>query len=177
MIRPVNKNDAARIASLYAPFVTNSAISFELTAPSADEMAERIHEYTKKYPWYVWEEDGNVVGYAYASSYRSREAYQWNAEVSVYIDPTYSRRGIARKLYKKLFSDLDHMGIVNIYAVITQPNEPSVHFHESCGFKYLTTYKHVGYKLGHWHDVGWWVRTAPALPTPPKTPQWTAGSN
>lgn len=167
MLRPVQISDAEAVTAIYAPFVERTAISFELTPPSAQQMEERIVELTKIYPWYVWEEEGRIAGYAYAGPYRTRAAYQWNAEVSVYVDPTYARRGIARALYQQLTSDLDRLGLVNLYAVIALPNEASVRLHEACGFEYFATYKNVGFKFDRWHDVGWWVRSVGKLPTQP----------
>jgi L-amino acid N-acyltransferase YncA len=99
MLRPVNENDAADIVRIYEPYVTNSHVSFELVAPTETEMRHRIREYTNLFPWYVWEDQKKVVGYAYASTYRTRAAYQWNAEVSVYVD---SFRNEKTRLHKPL---------------------------------------------------------------------------
>jgi phosphinothricin acetyltransferase len=168
VLRPVHPNDAAAIVAIYTPFVEQTAISFELIPPTVPQMRQRISELTEKYPWYVWEEAGRVVGYAYAGPYRTREAYQWNAEVSVYVDPGFNRRGIARALYAQLITELERTGFINLYAVIALPNDPSVKLHEACGFEYFATYKNVGFKLNRWHDVGWWVRSVKDLPQRPK---------
>jgi L-amino acid N-acyltransferase YncA len=167
MIRAVSLQDAEKIAAIYAPYVFSSHISFELIPPDASQMRERIKEYTARFPWFVWEEEGQVVAFAYASQYRTREAYRWNAEISVYVEEKYQGRGVARKLYEHLISEMHRRGFVNLYAVIAQPNEPSVGFHESFGFTYVGVFKNVGYKFGKWHDVGWWVLTRTELPENP----------
>ena len=167
MLRPVTENDAADIIKIYEPHVTNSHVSFELVAPSEAEMQARIREYTQTFPWFVWEENGKVAAYAYASTYRTRAAYQWNAEVSVYVDKQQSKKGLGRKLYEELINEMKRRGYINLYAVIALPNEPSIKFHEAMGFEYLGVYKNVGFKLGKWHDVGWWVLSEKKLPAAP----------
>ena len=167
MLRAVTENDAAEIIKIYEPHVTNSHVSFELIAPSEKDMRARIQEYTRTFPWYVWEEGNKVVAYAYASTYRTRAAYQWNAEVSVYVDQQNAKKGVGRKLYEALISDMKKRGYINLYAVIALPNEASIKFHEAMGFDYLGVYKNVGYKLGKWHDVGWWVLSENELPKSP----------
>ena len=167
MLRPVTENDAADIIKIYEPHVTNSHVSFELVAPTEAEMRARIKEYTQSFPWYVWEENNKVVAYAYASTYRTRAAYQWNAEVSVYVDQDQVKKGVGRRLYEKLINEMKKRGYINLYAVIALPNEASTKFHEAMGFEYLGVYKNVGFKLGKWHDVGWWVLSEKTLPSSP----------
>ena len=156
MIRAVRTEDAAEILAIYSPFITNTAVSFEYEVPSVDEISRRISDTTAKYPWVVWEENGRVLGYAYASSHRARPAYQWSVEVSVYLHPDARRKGIATLLYHDLFDQLRSSGFYNAYAGITLPNEASVGFHESLGFAPIGVYPRIGYKHGKWHDVGWW---------------------
>ncbi|HEX4875408.1 MAG TPA: GNAT family N-acetyltransferase, partial [Chitinophagaceae bacterium] len=112
--------------------------------------------YLDNWPWLVCEADGRIAGYAYASRYRERVAYQWSVECSVYVHDDYHRSGIARALYTALFSILKKQGYRNVYAVINLPNERSVAFHENMGFRWFATYEQVGYKLGQWKNVGWW---------------------
>lgn len=161
IIREVALHDAARILEIYAPHVVESAVSFELELPTIAAMQERIAAYTATYPWYVAEEEGRVIGYAYASSYRERKAYQYCVETSVYIDASSQQKGIARALYNRLFEELKQRGFAQAFAVITQPNEKSVAFHQSQGFESFALYEKVGYKFNRWHDVLWmrrWIK-------------------
>lgn len=148
--------DAAAILDIYAPYIRHTSITFETDVPSVAEFANRISSYLENWPWLVYEMNGLVVGYAYASRYRERVAYQWGVECSVYINPDHHRRGIARILYTKLFALLKMQGFTTVYAVINLPNDESVALHESMGFNYFATYEKVGYKLGRWKNVGWW---------------------
>lgn len=155
-IRSVKLDDAARILEIYSPHITNSSTSFETDVPSIDEFKKRISEYTSKFPWIVYELDGKVVGYAYASAHRSRCAYEWSVESSVYVDPDFQGKGVGSKLYQELFKLLKTQGVVNIFAGITLPNEGSIKLHESLGFTYIGKFMDVGFKQGQWWDVGWW---------------------
>lgn len=154
-IRPVADADVRRIREIYAPHILHSAVSFELDLPSEEDMLQRIRQYTLQYPWLVAEENGNVLGYAYASSYRERKAYRFCVETSVYIDPTAARKGMASLLYEKLFRELKEKGFTQAFALITQPNEASVSFHRSQGFESVALFESVGYKFDRWHDVLW----------------------
>ena len=155
-IRLAVEADAAAIAAIYRPFVESTAISFEIDPPSADELAHRIRETLSAYPWLVYEVRGDIAGYAYATRHRVRAAYQWSVDTSVYVHPEFRRYGIGRGLYMSLFGILSAQGYFNAYAGITLPNPASVALHESVGFEPLGVYRRVGYKLGAWHDVGWW---------------------
>jgi L-amino acid N-acyltransferase YncA len=173
-IRSIHSNDTEAVLSIYAPYILQTAATFETAVPSQQEFSERIAQYTAKYPWLVAEEEGKVVGYAYAGKHRDRDAYQWCAESSVYVEKAYQGKGVARKLYEQLFQLLREDGYVNIYAGITQPNEPSNRLHQHMGFEPVGTYQKVGYKLGRWHDVLWMVKTLidhPSEPAPPKKHQ------
>jgi phosphinothricin acetyltransferase len=156
MIRLVKPADAAAVLAIYAPYVRDTSITFETEVPTEAEMQERIMHYSENWPWLVVEAEGRVVGYAYASRYRERVAYQWSVECSVYIHVEHMRAGLAGKLYTKLFSLLKMQGFTTVYAVINLPNDRSVLFHEKMGFRYFATYEKVGYKLGQWKNVGWW---------------------
>jgi L-amino acid N-acyltransferase YncA len=148
--------DADAIAAIYRPVVELTAISFETDAPGRAEMARRIAETMPAYPWLVCEIEGAVAGYAYATRHRVRGAYRWSVDTSVYIADTHRRRGVGTGLYASLFAILNAQGYVNAYAGIALPNPGSVGLHESVGFEPIGVYRHVGYKLGRWHDVGWW---------------------
>jgi L-amino acid N-acyltransferase YncA len=155
-IRLAQPHDAEAIATIYRPFVEGTAISFEAVPPDCDEMARRIMETITSYPWLVCEVEGQVAGYAYATRHRVRAAYQWSVDTSVYVAPKYWRCGIGRGLYVSLFGILATQGFFNAYAGIALPNPGSVALHESVGFRPVGVYRRVGYKLGAWHDVGWW---------------------
>lgn len=158
LIRPVQIQDTKAILDIYAPYILNSAFTFETTVPSEQEFAERINTYTQKYPWLIAEDDGKIIGYAYAGKHRDREAYQWCVESSVYVLDEYHGKGIAHHLYNRLFELLKQFGYINVYAAITLPNSKSISFHTKMGFEHFTTFKNIGYKLGKWHDVAWMVK-------------------
>jgi phosphinothricin acetyltransferase len=155
-IRPAQEQDAEAVRAIYAPFCERTAISFEFQAPTADEMRSRILAILRHYPWLICQIGQEVTGYAYASGHRTREAYQWSVDVSVYVGEGHQRAGVGRALYTSLFHILRLQGFVNAYAGITLPNPASVGLHESFGFEPVGVYRRVGYKHGRWHDVGWW---------------------
>ena len=156
MIRLAAKQDAKDLLKIYAPFILNSGITQEIEIPAENEFQERISSTLEVRPWLVCEIDGEIAGYAYAGKHRERKGYQWCTEPSVYVGEKFYHRHAATALYTALFDILKLQGFVNAYAVITLPNDNSVAFHENFGFTYLTTYKKIGFKLGQWHDVGWW---------------------
>jgi phosphinothricin acetyltransferase len=164
--------DAARVAEIYRPAVDGSYISFEETAPTADEMAERMRRVLARLPWLVAEdESGVVVGYAYASPHRERAAYRWSVDISVYVDPAWHGRGIGRLLYDELLERLRVQGFVNVYAGVTLPNPASVALHEAIGMTRVGVYHRVGYKLGEWRDVAWFeLRLGEPATNPPAEP-------
>ncbi|HVE39247.1 MAG TPA: arsinothricin resistance N-acetyltransferase ArsN1 family B [Planctomycetota bacterium] len=156
IIRSVERSDAPAIRAIYAPFVSESATSFEIEPPDAAAMERRIQEQRDQFPWLVYEVGGEVLGYAYASPHRAaRKAYQWCVEVSIYIHERARRRGIGRALYGSLFDLLRRQGYVNAYAGITLPNPGSLRLHESLGFAPIGVYPRIGFKFGTWHDVIW----------------------
>jgi phosphinothricin acetyltransferase len=171
IIRPIRADDAPEVLEIYKPAVLSTAFTFEVEVPSVEDMRSRIAKVTETYPWIVAEEGGRVVGYAYASQHRERIAYRWCVDVSVYIHPDHHRKGIGKKLYEHLLPILKRQGFYNAYAGITIPNDGSVLLHERFGFRHLGTYRHVGFKLGVWHDVGWWsLELNPALGSQPTEP-------
>lgn len=159
IIRNATPQDAAQIQAIYEPIVHDTVISFEIETPTVDEMAGRMEAIQQRFPWLVCELEGEIAGYVYASPHHERAAYQWSANVSVYIHPDHHRRGVGRALYTSLFALLKLQGFYNVYAGITLPNPGSVGIHESMGFELVGIYKQVGYKFGAWHDVGWWSLT------------------
>jgi L-amino acid N-acyltransferase YncA len=179
IIRLATEYDAEPVADIYAPNVTDDIVSFETEAPSAQEMRRRIESTLQRFPWLVCERRGRVLGYAYAGAHRSRAAYRWSVDVSAYVDEGERRTGVGRALYTSLLSVLALQGFYNAYAGIALPNPASVRLHEAVGFRRVGICAGVGYKLGAWHDVGWWhlaLRDRRADPEPPSDLTSTQGS-
>ncbi|MEE9380059.1 MAG: arsinothricin resistance N-acetyltransferase ArsN1 family B [Hyphomonadaceae bacterium] len=169
-VRIANANDGADVAEIYAPIVKDTFISFEDVPPTASEMSARIEETLRTHPWLVVEEGGAILAYAYATPHRSRAAYGWSCDVSVYVGENARRTGAARTLYQHLFSTLIRQGYSNTFAGIALPNEASVGFHEHIGFEPVGIYPCVGFKKGSWRDVGWWSRPLQTLDNNPSQP-------
>ena len=155
IVRDAGPADAAACAAIYAPYVRDTAISFELEPPNAEEMAARIAASAAGHAWVVLEEDGRVVGYAYGKELNARAAYRFSCEVSVYIEPGRRRSGAGRALYGALFERLRARGFRIAVAGMTEPNDASEGLHRAFGFRHVGTYENIGYKLGRWHDVTW----------------------
>lgn len=145
--------DALRCAEIYTPYVVDSVISFEYEAPSIEEVRRRMAD---SIMWLVAEENGEVTGYAYTTRHRDRSAYQWSADVAVYVGPGAHRRGIGTALYQALIERARGLGLRQLCAGVTQPNESSNRFHEAMGFEPVGTYRRIGWKFGGWHDVRWY---------------------
>lgn len=143
---------------IYAPFVLHTATSFETEVPGRADFEERVMSYAAKAPWLVAIEGETVLGYAYATAHRSRGAYRWNQEVTVYVHPNHQKKGIARALYEKLLELLRYLGYTKALAIITLPNEASLGFHRNLGFQHLGDMPNIGFKFGKWHDTSWWHR-------------------
>ena len=160
--------DAAAIQGIYAPYCEFSTVSFETKAPSVEDMGRRIRKISEQFPWIVGELDHHILGYAYGCQHRERAAYQWSVDSTVYVSPPAQRTGLGRGLYTSLFRILALQGYCKAYAGITLPNPASVGLHEALGFKPVGIYRGVGYKLGSWHDVGWWqLNLQPESDEPP----------
>ena len=157
-IRSAVEADAPALLAIYRPFVDSTAVSFETIAPTVPEFAGRIARVLTSWQWLVAERDGQCIGYAYGSSHRERPAYRWSVEVSAYVHPHHHRQGVAHALYLRLFEELAVKGFCNAYAGTTLPNEASVALHRAVGFQPIGTFKAVGRKFGHWHDVAWFHR-------------------
>lgn len=153
MIRLATADDGPALAAIYAPAVTEVATSFELEPPDGAEMSRRIREKLTKYPWLVCERGGEILGYAYAGTFRERAAYQWSTEVSAYVRADVHRSGVGRALYRSLFAILVLQGFRNALAGVTLPNPGSVGLHTAVGFTPIGVFKGVGHKFGRWHDV------------------------
>jgi len=170
VIRMATPRDAAGIHAIYAPIVRDTFVSFELEAPGESQIAQRIAATLRKYPWIVMEDGEGIAGYAYANEHRERLAYQWSVDVSCYVHPRARGRGIGRSLYQALLRVLRAQGFCNAFAGIALPNAASVALHESVGFKPIGLYRNVGYKLGAWHDSGWWQCAFGEFASPPPIP-------
>ncbi len=158
IVRPATSADAEACRAIYAPFVTDNWVSFELVVPSLTEFAARIETFSATHEWLTAEIDGCVAGYAYGSPHRTREAYGTSCDVAVYVDPDFARRGVGRVLYDALLPALGAKGSHAAFAGIALPNAGSIALHEACGFEPIGIYKEVGWKMGGWRDVGWWQR-------------------
>jgi L-amino acid N-acyltransferase YncA len=155
-VRVATEADAEVVAAIYAPYVTDTAISFEEESPSPGEMGRRIAYSLKTHPFLVYDSGQGVVGYAYAGPHAARPAYRWSCDVSAYVASGQARRGVGRALYGELLNILKAQGFHSAFAGVALPNEASVGLHETMGFRHLGTYREVGFKHGRWHDVGWW---------------------
>lgn len=169
-LRFAGAGDAAGIAAIYAPNVVESAISFEAEPPTQEMMSERITSTLAQLPWLVCVRGRELLGYAYASPHSERAAYRWALNASVYIAAGCRRQGIGRALYTALFALARLGGYYSVHAGVSLPNAASVALHESLGFAPVGVYRAVGFKLGAWHDVGWWqleLRPRTGAPAPP----------
>lgn len=161
-IRPATPDDAAALLAIYAPYVTDTAITFEYEVPTEEEFRRRIERVSEKYPYLVAEEEGHIVGYAYASAFKERAAYQWAVETSIYVDRQGKRKGIGRRLHDALEEALKMQGILNMNACISyvEPedeylNLDSVRFHERMGYSKVAHFHLCGKKFGRWYDMIW----------------------
>ncbi|WP_104524313.1 GNAT family N-acetyltransferase [Blastococcus atacamensis] len=171
VVRDATADDAAVCAAIYTPYVTDTAITFELEPPSEAQMAGRIAAAQRAHAWLVLADEGVVVGYAYAGPYKERAAYRWSCEVSVYLDGGRRRRGgDGRTLYEALFARLADRGFRTAVAGITLPNEPSVGLHTAMGFEPIGTYRRIGFKQGMWRDVLWTQRALGSYDADPVEP-------
>lgn len=156
-IRFVEPGDCDALLALYAQYI-DTAVTFETVLPSRETFAQRIAEITRAYPYLVCEEKGKRIGYAYAHRHMQRDAYQWNAELSVYLDRDFTGQGIGKKLYLTLMELLKVQGIKTVYAGVTIPNEKSEKLHATLGFTQIGVYHNAGYKAGQWRSVSWFEK-------------------
>lgn len=154
-IRTVTLDDAAALAEIYAPYALESTVTFDTGAPSAEWFAEKIKSIAAFYPFIVCEEGGEILGYAYAHEFRPRSAFIWSVETTVYVRTNRRGGGVGKSMCYRLEQLLKEMGVVNLYACITDTNAESVAFHEKLGYKYIGRFENCGYKLGHWLGIIW----------------------
>ena len=168
-LRFASKKDAPRLLDVYRPYVQDTDITFEYEVPTIAEFEQRMEEITSFYPYLVCEQGNRILGYAYAHRQAERAAYQWNAELSVYLDNTCLQKGIGKVLYSVLIELVRLQHVCNVYGCITSPNARSEHLHEKMGFQRIGVFHDTGYKLGRWHDVVWYEKSLfdPSLPPKP----------
>ncbi|GHV51671.1 N-acetyltransferase [Spirochaetia bacterium] len=156
MIRPVNPADALAISGIYNYYITNTVISFEEEPVSAAEMENRIRAVTAKFPWFVWEDEGTVLGYAYVNTWKERISYRYSVEDSLYLKNGMEGKGIGGKLLAHLLEAVKQTDIHAVVAGITLPNEASIAVHEKFKFKKIAQFNEIGFKMNKWLDVGYW---------------------
>lgn len=166
IIRKVTPEDAQRLLEIYSYYVENTAISFEYEVPSVHGFENRIRDITVRYPYLAAERDGRIIGYAYAHEFIARKAYDWSAEMTIYIDSNERKTGIGRSLYTELENCLKAMGVTDLYACIGVPcgeddeylTHNSMLFHEHMGYETVGRFIKSGYKFGRWYDMIWMCR-------------------
>ncbi|MBZ2115654.1 GNAT family N-acetyltransferase [Streptococcus gordonii] len=154
-IRLAKPSDARSLLDIYAAYVENTAITFEYEVPTIEDFAIRIEKTLEKYPYLVAEEDGVVLGYAYASTYYARAAYDWAVELSVYVSQDARGKGVGSKLYDALEEMLEQMGYIHFLACISLPNEASLAVHRKRGYQQVAYFPKIGYKFNRWHGIVW----------------------
>jgi phosphinothricin acetyltransferase len=160
MIRNADPADAGRIAEIYNPYVLNTTITFEENMVEVKEMRSRIEQVVEKgHPWLVMEKDNNVVGYAYASTWRERPAYRFSLESTIYLDQQSGGKGWGTELYTALLEKLQQAGVHAVIGSIALPNPESIRLHEKLGFIKVAQFPEVGFKFNRWIDVGFWQLT------------------
>jgi L-amino acid N-acyltransferase YncA len=169
-VRDASERDGAACAAIYAPYVTDTAITFETEPPSGEEMAQRILAASQRHAWLVLEHRGRIVGYAYGGTFNSRAAYRWACEVSVYLELGRRRTGAGKTLYSALLPRLAERGFRVAAAGMTLPNDASVGLHRAMGFEHVGVYRRIGFKHGAWHDVAWAQRILAEGEDPPAEP-------
>ena len=158
-IRFAQQGDVPAILEIYRPYIEETAITFEYDVPTVAEFTERFRSITAHCPWLVWEENGEILGYAYGAPAFERKAYSWCADLSVYLKKSAYGRGIGRALYAELERLLELQGYRVLYALVTTANGPSIAFHEAVGYRKTAMFPDCGWKFGSWHGVVWLQKT------------------
>ena len=154
-LRTAKPEDASKLLAIYTPYVLNTAVTFELEVPTKEEFAARIQSTLCNFPYLVAEDQGEILGYAYASAFKSRAAYDWAVETSIYVRDGFHGRGLGRMLYTELERLLKKQHIYSLNACITYPNDESIRFHEKMGYTLCAHFHESGYKMGMWRDIVW----------------------
>ena len=170
MIRVAVEADVPAILAVYAPYILTTTYTFEYDVPTVSDFLERFRGITQQFPWLVWEENGEILGYAYASPPYTRAAYRWCAEPSVYLRPEARGRGIAKALYDALEKILTVQGYQVLYALITEENLASRRFHEKVGYRFSVLFSDCGFKFGRWLGLIWMEKRLKPVEIPNKSP-------
>lgn len=158
MIRNAALSDLPVILDIYRPYILETAITFEYDVPTLAEFETRFRTTTDKYPWLVWEEDGEILGYAYAGPFHSRAAYQWDADLSIYLRQDCRGKGIGKALYTELEYRLRELGYHVLYGIVTSANAASCRFHEALGYHPIAVFENTGVKFGRWYGITWYEK-------------------
>lgn len=169
-IRLATQKDLPRILEIYGPYILETPYSFEYTVPTLSEFTQRFSRITQQYPWLVWEENGQVLGYAYGSAPFERAAYAWCAEASIYLCPQAQGRGIGKALYRALETLLTMQGYQKLYVLIEGTNAVSLAFHQALGYQQFAVFSDCGYKLGGWHSIVWMEKPLNSVNAPASPP-------
>ena len=154
-IRFAKESDARALLKIYQQYI-ETTVTFEYVLPSEEEFQRRIREFSEMYPYLVCEEDGNIIGYAYAHRAFERAAFQWDAEVSIYLDRDARGKGIGKTMYRVLLNLLKEQGVITVYSLISTPNPRSEKLHLDMGFEFIGVHKNTGFKAGKWCDISWY---------------------
>ena len=171
MIRPATEKDIPEILEIYAPYVENTTVTFEYDVPCQRSFLQRFYEITAQFPWLVWEEEGRILGYAYASAPYSRAAFSWCAEPSIYLREDAKGRGIGRKLYTVLEKILEEQGYQVLYALITSENSESIGFHRKMAYEIRANFPDCGFKFGRWLGLVWMEKRLKIVQSPSAFPR------
>ena len=166
-IRLATVNDSNEILRIYGQYI-NTAITFEYVLPSEEAFKERVKSISSQYPYLVYEEEGKIIGYAYASRYKERAAYQWGAELSIYIDSNFTSKGIGKNLCLTLLELLKLQGVRTVYGCVTLPNQKSEKLQLSLGFEKIGIFRNAGYKCNKWRDIAWFEKSITSYDEKPK---------
>lgn len=171
IIRKIQKEDIQSVLDIYTPYILNTAITYEYEVPSIESFTKRVDNIIKQYPYLVCECNGKVIGYAYASSYHSRTAFNWDCELSIYIDQSFCGKGLGKRLYSVLIDFITNQGYYNAYGVVNYPNQSSERMHEYFGFKNVGIHSNVGYKFNKWHSLVYYLKPLRKFDNPKNFPK------
>jgi phosphinothricin acetyltransferase len=170
IVRPFHEEDTLKILEIYKPYILHGSVTFETEVPDIVDFTARLSAIAEKFPFLVLEDNGEIMGYAYANLHRERVAYRWNVETSIYMHPAAKGKGWGRQLYSILLEELTRRNFTRAYALIGLPNEASVALHSACGFKNLVVHEKAGWKDNAWIDVLWMIRELHEFNVPPQEP-------
>ena len=158
MVRNAVLADVPVMLEIYRPYILDTAITFEYEVPTLAEFEERFCTITTRFPWLVWEEEGVVLGYAYAGPFKTRAAYQWDADLSIYLGQDCRGKGIGKSLYTELERRMHDLGYHVLYGVVTSANDASCRFHEALGYRPIAVFENTGVKFGRWYSITWYEK-------------------